>query len=90
MLKFNIGTEERMHLESCGPADELAAEVLTLIAAIYGEMSRADASVATGFRMHLLAGMLPFSPVWRDPPEGEGVSMVVPMPGKEKGRSNAE
>lgn len=84
MIKFEIGAEGRSFVETHGPADELAAEVLLLISTIFGEMRRADAKIAAEFRICLMAGLLSFSPVWNEPPAGEGVSMVIPIPDNEK------
>lgn len=91
MIKYDTHTPKGAHLETSGAADEILVEILTLISALHGELARVDTSVAAAFREGVLKGLLlPHSPVWRDPPKSEGVSMVIPMPDKEKGMSNAE
>lgn len=90
MIKYDTHTPECAHLETSGAADEILVEVLTLISALHGELALADAEIAAAFRAGILTGLLPHSPVWHKPPACEGVSMVIPMPGTEKGRSNAE
>lgn len=89
MIKYDTHTPKGAHLETSGAAVDILVEVLTLISALHGELALADAETAAAFRAGILTGLLPHSPVWHKCPAGEGVSMVIPIPDKEKGADRA-
>ena len=90
MIKYDTHTPKGANIETSVAMSDILLEVLALISTIYGEIALADAETAAAFRAGIYVGLLPHSPVWHDPPKGEGVSMVIPTPDKEKGGSNAE
>ena len=78
MVKAEAGRGRGVKVIAAGSALELVGDVLSIVQAIHGDMSRLSCGErkAEFFRKALIAGLSPDSPVWR-PCQGDVTSVVA-------------
>lgn len=78
MVKAEVGSGRGVEVIAFGSALEMVGDVLNIVQAIHGDMSRLSYGErkAEFFRKALIAGLSPDSPVWR-PCQGDVTSVVA-------------
>lgn len=78
MVKAEVGSGRGVKVTAFGSALEMVGDVLNIVQAIHGDMSRLSYGErkAEFFRKALIAGLSPDSPVWR-PCQGDVTSVVA-------------
>jgi len=62
---------------------DVASEIGLIVSAVYGQVLSLNPGAAEGFQKMVLAGMMPDSPVWKNPVRMDGsMTAVIPIPKK--------
>lgn len=77
MVKAESSREGGCKVEGCGSMPEQLNDLLNIIGSLYTGFVRADAGLASAFRLLLLLHLTPESKVW-DKVQGEGYTVAVP------------